>query len=106
MPEKSSMLSDIKENPPNPLFSIHFTCSRHLTTLCYNGVTKVDKIRNERIRWTTKVGEIAKKVQERSLKWHTWACGEKRGALLRMEDDENGSTQEKDERNAYEKMVG
>ena len=28
------------------------------------------KIRNERIRGTTKVGEITKKVQERRLRWH------------------------------------
>ena len=34
------------------------------------GVTRLDKIRNERIRGTTKVGEIAKKVQERRLKWY------------------------------------
>ena len=33
-------------------------------------VTKLDKIRNERIWWTTKVGEIANEVQERRLKWH------------------------------------
>ena len=33
------------------------------------GVTKLDTIRNERIRGTTKVGEITKKVQERRLKW-------------------------------------
>ena len=32
------------------------------------GVTKLDKIRNEIIRGTTKVGEITKKVKERSLK--------------------------------------
>ena len=32
------------------------------------GVTKLDRIRNERIRGTTKVGEISKKVQERRLK--------------------------------------
>ena len=32
------------------------------------GVTKLDKIRSERIRGTTKVGEIAKKVQERRSK--------------------------------------
>ena len=30
----------------------------------------MDKIRNERIRRTTKVGEITKKVQERRLKWY------------------------------------
>ena len=35
---------------------------------CMCGVTKLDKIRNERIRETTKVGEITKKVQERRLK--------------------------------------
>ena len=35
------------------------------------GVTKLDKVRNERIRWSTKVGEIVKKVlQERKLKWY------------------------------------
>ena len=34
------------------------------------GVTKLDKIRNERLRVTTKVGEITKKVQERRLNWY------------------------------------
>ena len=34
------------------------------------GVTKLDKIRNERIRGTTKVGEITKKVQEIRFKWY------------------------------------
>ena len=29
-----------------------------------SGVTNMDRIRNERIRGTTKVGEISKKVQE------------------------------------------
>ena len=33
-----------------------------------SGVTKLDRIRNERIRGTTKVGEIAKKVKESRLK--------------------------------------
>ena len=41
---------------------------RMLRWMC--GVTKVDKIINERIRGTTKVGEITKKVQERRLKWY------------------------------------
>ncbi len=40
------------------------------------GVTKLDKIRNERI---TKEGEITKKVQERRLKWH--------GHAMRREED-------------------
>ena len=39
---------------------------RMLRWMCV--VTKLDKIRNERIRGTTKVGEITKKVQERRLK--------------------------------------
>ena len=33
-------------------------------------VTKLDRIRNERIRGTTKVGEISTKVQESRLKWY------------------------------------
>ena len=32
------------------------------------GVTRLDKIRNEKIRGTTKVGEISKKVQERRMR--------------------------------------
>ena len=35
-----------------------------------NGVTKLDRIRNERIRGTSKVGEISKKVRESRLKWY------------------------------------
>ena len=41
---------------------------RMLRWMC--GVTKLDKIRNEIIRGTTKVGEITKKVQQRRLKWY------------------------------------
>ena len=33
-----------------------------------SGVTKLDRIRNERIRGIAKEGEISKKVQETSLK--------------------------------------
>ena len=44
-----------------------------------SGVTKLDRIRNERIRGTTKVGEISKKVQESPLKWY--------GNVLRREDE-------------------
>ena len=43
------------------------------------GVTKLDRISNERIRGTTKVGEISKKVQESRLKWY--------GHVLRREDE-------------------
>ena len=38
-----------------------------------SGVTKLDRIRNERIRGTTKVGEISKKVRESRLKWYGYA---------------------------------
>ena len=41
---------------------------RMLRWIC--GVTKLDKIRNESIRGTTKVGENTKKVQEIMLKWY------------------------------------
>ena len=44
-----------------------------------SGVTKLDRIRNERIRGTTNVGEISKKVQESRLKWY--------GHLLRREGE-------------------
>ena len=43
-----------------------------------SGVTKLDRIRNERIRGTTKVGEIVKKVHESRLKWY--------GHVLRREE--------------------
>ena len=49
---------------------------RMLRWMC--GVTKLDKIRNERIRGTTKVGEITKNVQERRLKWY--------GQVMRREE--------------------
>ena len=44
-----------------------------------SGVTKMDRIRNESIRGTTKVGEISKKVQESRLKWY--------GHVSRREDE-------------------
>ena len=44
-----------------------------------SGVTKLDRIRNERITGTTKVGEISKKVRESRLKWY--------GHVLRREDE-------------------
>ena len=47
-------------------------------------VTKLDKIRNERIRRTTKVEEIAKTVQERRLKWN--------GHMMRIEEHYVGRT--------------
>ena len=60
----------IKEQPPP---HVHAVCRRYsavevaeiimLRWMC--GVTELDNMRNERIRRTTKVGEITKKVQER-----------------------------------------
>ena len=44
-----------------------------------SGVTKLDRIRNERIGGTAKVGEISKKVQESMSKWY--------GHVLRREDE-------------------
>ena len=48
-----------------------------------SGVTKLDRIRNEIIRGTTKVGEISKKVQESRLKWY--------GHVLRREEEYVGN---------------
>ena len=42
----------------------------HIGSIKMSGVTKLDKITNERIRGTTKVGEISKKVHESRLKWY------------------------------------
>ena len=70
---------------------------RMLRWIC--GVTKLDKIRNERIRRTSKVAEIVKKIQE-------WACDEKIGALRRKEGDGKESTRETEERKPEEKMAG
>ena len=47
-------------------------------------VTKLDIIRNEIIRGTTKVGKISKKVQESRLKWY--------GHVLRREDEYVGKS--------------
>ena len=44
-----------------------------------SGVTRLDRIRNNGIRGTTKLGEISKKVQESRLKWY--------GHVLRREDE-------------------
>ena len=44
-----------------------------------SGATKLDRIRNERIRGKTKVGEMSKKVQESRLKWY--------GHVLRRDDE-------------------
>ena len=61
-----------------------------------SGVTKLDRIRNEKIRGTTKVGEISKKVQESRLKWYGHT--EKRRRIRRQEGGGDGGAGEKKER--------
>ena len=51
------------------------------------GVTKLDKIWNERIRGTTKVGEISKKVQESRLKWYGLVLRREYEYIYRQESD-------------------
>ena len=40
-----------------------------------SGVTKLDSIGNERIRGTSKVGEISRKVHENRLMWYVHVLG-------------------------------
>ena len=63
-----------------------------------SGVTKLD-----RIRGTTKVGEIFKKVQESRLKWY-WHVLRRR--IRRQDCDGDGGAGEKKERKTKAEVVG
>ena len=69
-----------------------------------SGVTKLDRIKNERIRGTTKVGEISKKVQESRLKWYGHVL--RREDECRQESDGDGGAEEKKERKTKAEVVG
>ena len=62
-----------------------------------SGVTKLDRIRNERIRGTAKVGEISKKVQEGRLKWY--------GHVLKRAEESDVDAGEKKERKTVAEVV-
>ena len=68
-----------------------------------SGVTKLNIIRNERIRGTTKVGEISKKVQESRLKWYGHVL---RRRIRREDSDEDGGAGEKEEMKTKAEVVG
>ena len=70
-----------------------------------SAVTKVDRISNELIRVITKVGEIAKKVQESSLKV-VWASSEKRRILCGQNKDGDGGVVEEKERKSEAEVDG
>ena len=63
----------------------------------------MDRIRNERIRGTTKVGEISKKVQESRLKWYGHVS---RRRIRREESDGDGGAREKKERKTKAEVAG
>ena len=64
-----SKKSEEKKHDVSEIRMLIFTC----------GVTKLDKIRNDRIRGTVKVTEISKKIQERRLQWY--------GHVMRRDED-------------------
>ena len=69
-----------------------------------SGVTKLDIIRNEIIRGTTKVGEISKEVQESRL--NLYGHVEKRRRIRRQESDGDGGAGEKKESKTKAEVVG
>ena len=70
-----------------------------------SGVTKLDSIRNERIRGIAKVGEISKKVQESSFEV-VWACIEKKSILCWQESDGEGGAGKENERKTEAEVFG
>ena len=71
-----------------------------------SGVTKLERIRNERNRGTTNVGEISKKVQEIRLKWYGHTCIQERRRICGQESDGAGGAREKKARKTKAEVVG
>ena len=59
-----------------------------------SGVTKLDRIRNERIGGIAKVG--GKKVRERSLKWHGHVLRREEECVGQENDGDRGAVEEKE----------
>ena len=76
---------------------------RMLKSMSGVSVTTLDRIRNERIRGTTKVGEISKKLQESRLKRHGQVL---RRRICGQESDGDGGAGEKKERKTEAEVVG
>ena len=74
---------------------------RMLTWMC--GVTRRDMIRNEHIRWTTRVVQASKKITER-LKWYGQVRGMKQENNYSAKYARRGVTRENNKREAKSKM--
>lgn len=61
-------------------------------------MTRHDRIRNERMKATTKVREISKKVQDRRLQWYGHVMRSEEKILNSQGGPEHGSRREKEER--------
>ena len=77
---------------------------RMLRWMC--GVTRIDKIRNEHIRGTTKVVQASRKIDNGEKTEMVWARHEDGERSCSEESDDESDTGEKEERETKDKVEG